>query len=93
LEPIGRRAHLEFAAVVGDEGAVVEPRDGDAVEPAEPVGELLGVRLVAHLDGDLAQRLGRGDGDGDDVADEPAVLGDAPGDRGELAGAVGMRRR
>jgi hypothetical protein len=82
------RDDVELAAVMRDEGAIVEPAHAHAVEVLQGDGELLGVRLVAQLDGDLAQRLVAGDRDRRHVADEAAVLGDPRGDLGQLAGSV-----
>jgi len=48
------RDDVELAAVVGDEGAVVEPDHPDARQRAKRRGEGFRVRLVAQLDGDVA---------------------------------------
>ena len=84
---------LELAAVVRDERAVVEPDDRHAVERRERLGELLGARLVAHLDGDLADRLAPADRDRRDLADHaPARRSRSRPSRASRRGA-GIRSR
>ena len=78
------RDDVELAAVVGDEGAVVEPDHPDARQRAKRRGEGFRVRLVAQLDGDVAQRLVARDGDRRDVADQASLRGDRAGDLGQL---------
>jgi hypothetical protein len=80
--------HLDLAAVVGDERAVVEPDDAHALELVEAEGQRVGMLLVAQLDGDLADRLVAGDRDRRHVADQAAVLEDPGRDLGQLAGHV-----
>jgi hypothetical protein len=80
--------HLDLAAVMRQERAVVEPRDRHAGELAQARRQRVGVVLVAQLDSDLAQRLVTGDRDRLDVPDQPAVLGDPARDLRQLTGGV-----
>ena len=82
------RPHLELAAHVRDEGAVVVPDDVHAGELAERHRKLVGVILVAQLDRDLTDRLEASDGDRVHVADQPSLLADPQGDPRELARLV-----
>jgi hypothetical protein len=73
---------------VREERAVAEPDDLHAVERAEALGDLLGVLVVGDLDRELADRLVAGDGDRDDVADDPLALRDRARDPRQRADAV-----
>ena len=87
---------FELAALVRVEGAVPEGDDTDAVDLAEPVGDALCLLVVAHLDGDLADRAIAADRDRVDVADEavlPRRCGRIPSRAARRRGAARSGRR
>ncbi len=80
----------ELAALVRMEGAVPEGDDTDSLDLVELGGDPLGLLVVSHLDGDLADRAVAPDRHRVDVADEAGRIGDLGAHLGELARHVGL---
>src|SRR5437899_963855 len=81
-------AHLDLPAQVHEERAVRDVDDLHALDRADPVHDLLAVRLVARLERDVARDRRLADDDQVDGADVAAALADRRGDPTEHAGLV-----